>query len=105
VPPDYQRLIYEQLAGPVGSDGHGHGLPQLGNLTIVDYLAKYKPALDALLAQAGGPAKTAAPRIVIPAADKPVASKAAMSAKKAPARKNSAPAAKAAVRKTTPRKG
>jgi hypothetical protein len=104
VPPDYQRLIYEQLAGPVGSDGYGHGWPQLGNLTIVDYLAKYKPALDALLAQAGGPAKTAAPRIVIPAADKPVASKAVMSAKKAPARKNSAHATKAAARKTIPRK-
>lgn len=63
VPPDYLRLIYEQLAGPVGADGYGHGWPQLGsdasgaNLTLVDFLAKYKPALDELLAQAAAPAK------------------------------------------------
>jgi hypothetical protein len=42
--------------GPVHEDGHGHGWEQLGtndkgeNLTLVDFLAKYKPALDALLA-------------------------------------------------------
>ena len=90
VPADYQRLIYEQLAGPVGSDGYGHGWPQLGALTIVDYLAKYKPALDALLAKAPAPAKKAAPRIVIPAAGNGAASKRAAPAKKAPARKATA---------------
>jgi hypothetical protein len=90
VPADYQRLIYEQLAGPVGSDGYGHGWPQLGALTIVDYLANYKPALDALLAKAPAPAKKAAPRIVIPAAGNGAASKRAAPAKKAPARKATA---------------
>jgi hypothetical protein len=66
-PPDYQRLIYEQLAGPVGPDGYGHGWPGLGtdesdaNLTVVGFLAKYKPALEAVLAQGGRPAKKAAP--------------------------------------------
>ncbi|OQZ93452.1 hypothetical protein BST11_02165 [Mycobacterium alsense] len=93
VPADYQRLIYEQLAGPVGSDGYGHGWPQLGNLTVVDYLAKYKPALDVLLAQAPRPAKKkTAPRIVIPAAGNGAASRPATAAKRAPARK--APAKK-----------
>lgn len=54
---DLQRLTYEQLAGPVGADGYGQGWPQLGtngsgaNLTVVDFLAKYKPVLDALLEQ------------------------------------------------------
>lgn len=47
---DYSKLAYEQLAGP-----DGHGWPQLGqneagqDLTVVDFLAKYKPAFDALL--------------------------------------------------------
>jgi hypothetical protein len=91
VPPDYQRLIYEQLAGPVGSDGYGHGWTQLGNLTIVDYLAKYKPALDVLLTHAPGPAKKSAPRIVIPATNNGASTKAG-------------PAKKAPARKTTPRK-
>src|SRR5262245_60437966 len=43
--PDYATLGYEQLAGPRGADGYGHGWPQLGqntagqNLTVVDALA------------------------------------------------------------------
>jgi hypothetical protein len=66
--PDYLQLVYEQLAGPVGSDGYGHGWPQLGtdasgaDLTLVGFLAKYKPALDTLLAQAATPRKKAASR-------------------------------------------
>src|SRR5262249_7152755 len=102
---DYQRLIYEQLAGPVGSDGYGRGWPQLGNLTVVDFFAKYKPALDGLLAQANGAAPSVAPRIVIPPAKKAVIAKAAAPAKKAPARKRTAPAKKAASRNTIARKG
>jgi len=92
VPPDYLRLIYEQLAGPVGPDGYGHGWPQLGtnasgaNVTLVDFLAKYKPALDALLAQAAGPAKEAAPPTAALRAEK-----AAAPAKNPPADKAATP--------------
>jgi hypothetical protein len=49
-PPDYAVLAYEQLAGPRGVDGYGHGWPQLGGLTVVDFLATYKPLWDSELA-------------------------------------------------------
>jgi len=52
-PPNYGLLAYEQLAGPRGIDGYGHGWPQLGGLTIVDFLAKYKPVWDAQLSELG----------------------------------------------------
>ena len=38
-PPDYGVLAYEQLAGPRGIDGYGHGWPQLGGRTLVDAVA------------------------------------------------------------------
>lgn len=37
--PDYLKLAYEQLAGPVQPDLYGHGWPQLGGLTVVDAIA------------------------------------------------------------------
>jgi hypothetical protein len=49
-PPDYAALAYEQLCGPRGIDGYGHGWPQLGGLTVVDFIAKYKPLWDSQLA-------------------------------------------------------
>ena len=49
-PPDYSILAYEQLAGPRGTDGYGKGWKQLGGLTIVDFLAHYKPVWDSQLA-------------------------------------------------------
>jgi hypothetical protein len=106
VHPDYLRLIYEQLAGPVGPDGYGHGWSQLGsgaggaNLTVVDFLAKYKPALDALLAEAGA-ANTVELRTTIPPAKKAAAPKATAPAKKAAPGKATPPAKKAAPGKAT----
>lgn len=115
-PPDYLRLIYEQLAGPVGPDGYGHGWPQLGNLTTVDFLAKYTPALDALLAQTTGattesvsgtgrvaaaasakrvPPKKVTPRKSTTSVKKAPDSKQGTPAKKAPVRTKKAPAKKA----------
>ena len=49
---DYTTLGYEQLAGPRGSDGYGHGWEQLGqneqgqNLTFVDALARVKTMVE-----------------------------------------------------------
>ena len=43
---DYERLEYEQMAGPVGTDGYGHGWPQLGGLSITDTLAAIKTTLE-----------------------------------------------------------
>ncbi|MGO9349798.1 MAG: glycoside hydrolase domain-containing protein [Mycobacterium sp.] len=63
-PPDYAILAYEQLAGPRGTDGYGHGWDQLGGLTVVDFLARYKPLWDAQLAAlppAPAPAPTPVP--------------------------------------------
>ena len=122
-PPDYLRLVYEQLLGPVGTDGYGHGWPQLGtdasgaNLTLVQFLAKYKPALDALLAKAPGttaetvsltgyvaeapPTPQPRRRSTVTRATKALAPKAATPAKKD---KATPPAAKTAARKATPKK-
>jgi hypothetical protein len=47
-PPDYAILAYEQLMGPRGIDGYGHGWKQLGGLTVVDYLAELGAKIDAL---------------------------------------------------------
>jgi hypothetical protein len=43
---DYEQLEYEQLAGPVGGDGYGHGWPQLGGLSVTDALASIKRTLE-----------------------------------------------------------
>jgi hypothetical protein len=45
-PPDYERLEYEQLAGPVTEDGYGHGWPQLGGMSVTDALASIKNILE-----------------------------------------------------------
>ncbi len=111
--PDYQRLIYEQLAGPVGPDGYGRGWPQLGtdasgaNLSLVDFLAKYQPALEALLAQAGGSGADSAPVEAAlidetPAVKQAAARKGTSTARKSAARKAAPAAKKAAPRKTSP---
>jgi hypothetical protein len=39
-PPDYAVLAYEQLCGPRGIDGYGHGWPQLNNHTLIDAVAE-----------------------------------------------------------------
>jgi predicted chitinase len=107
-PPDYLRLIYDQLAGPVGSDGYGHGWPQLGNLSIVDFLAKYKPALDCLLEHCDEAATTTPPHTAILVAKTEAAPEQKPPAKKAPAkksarRKSAEPPKKAAAPKPNPR--
>lgn len=53
-PPDYTQLGYEQLAGPVQSDGYGHGWAQLGtdaqgnDLTVVDALSVTETNTDSI---------------------------------------------------------
>lgn len=102
-PPDYMRLIYDQLAGPVSSDGYGHGWPQLGNLTVVDFLAKYKLALDALLAQVTTSANESRSLAAAgPAAMMAVAPTAATPAKTALARNRARSTEKAKPRKSSP---
>jgi hypothetical protein len=65
--PDYTKLAYEQLAGPVQADGYGHGWPQLGqdsngdNLTPVDALALIKNMVADLEQRSVAPAPTVAP--------------------------------------------
>jgi hypothetical protein len=99
--PDYQRLIYEQLAGPVGSDGYGHGWPQLGtdasgaNLNLVDFLAKYKPALDKLLAQTNGSGDVLVP------IEATLAVETTPTSRQTPPRKSTSTAKKGAPRKAT----
>lgn len=50
--PDYQKLTYEQLAGPVGADGYGTGWPQLGqnpdgtNRYLVDGVASLQASVN-----------------------------------------------------------
>jgi hypothetical protein len=44
--PDYLKLDYEQLAGPVTEDGYGHGWPQLDGLTVTDAVASIKKVLE-----------------------------------------------------------
>jgi hypothetical protein len=89
-------------------------------LTIVQFLAKYKPALDALLAKAPGttaetvsltgyvaeapPTPQPRRRSTATPATKALAPKAATPAKKAAARKATTPAAKTTARKATPKK-
>jgi hypothetical protein len=43
--PDYVKLEYEQEAGAVGEDGHGHGWPQLGGRSLTDAVAHIKNVL------------------------------------------------------------
>jgi hypothetical protein len=99
--PNYQQLIYEQLAGPIGSDGLGHGWPQLGELTIVEFLARYRPALDALLTRTTNATAESAPRTEPTAAAPPA--KASAPRKSNPSAKKAAPpiATTAAERKVT----
>ena len=44
--PDYLKLDYEQLAGPVGNDGYGHGWPQLDGLSVTDAVGSIKKVLE-----------------------------------------------------------
>ena len=44
--PDYGKLDYEQLAGPVTDDGYGHGWVQLDNLSVTDAVASIKKVLE-----------------------------------------------------------
>jgi hypothetical protein len=46
VQPDYERLEYEQMAGPVTEDGYGHGWAQLGGMSVTDALASIKNILE-----------------------------------------------------------
>lgn len=60
--PAYPTPAYEQLAGPIGSDGYGHGWPELGqnkagqNLTPVDALAWFIRQVCGDVAVNGAPA-------------------------------------------------
>jgi hypothetical protein len=109
-PPDYLRLIYEQLLGPVREDGYGHGWEKLGtndqgqNLTLVDFLAKYKPVLDALLDHCGA-ADTKTPSDNTPTKANIAAPHTAILVSKTEAapREATQPAKKAAARKPNPR--
>ncbi|MUL48787.1 hypothetical protein FZI85_05760 [Mycobacterium sp. CBMA293] len=104
-PPDYLQLIYEQLAGP-----DGHGWQQLGtnadgtNLTIVQFLAKYKPALDELLAQNGEVKTTTTLPTTTPPATSTAASHVALDAEILPAAKAASLNRKAADKAVSPAK-
>lgn len=59
---NYSALTYSQLAGPLDADGNGTGWPQLGGLSVVDFLAELGKKVDGVASASISAAATAAVR-------------------------------------------